>query len=223
VRRGALRYSERVTVHTALPSNYQEALCYPITARRRLLLLNVLALIPLAVMGAGMFALWALYEALDAPLTLAFLDQRLLLSDFDIPAMLVLLLLVLPLHELCHGLAFRLLGVRKMHYGIKPRRMILYAMPAGEAYLGRDQFILATLTPLLFVTALGVPLLLLLPFGARLLLVLVVAFNAAGAVGDLWAVGVVMRFGADALVRDLGDTFVVYIPSDSIPPAPAVG
>lgn len=36
--------------------------------------------------------------------------------------------------------------------------------------------------------------------------------NAGGAVGDLWSVGVVLRYPASALVRDEADSFRIYAP-----------
>ncbi|MCZ7544566.1 MAG: DUF3267 domain-containing protein [Anaerolineae bacterium] len=165
----------------------------------------------MALFGAAMLALSAWYLSIGAPLALPFLDRRLLPPGFDLPALIALLvLLVLPLHELCHGLAFRLLGVGRVRYGIKLSRLVLYAAPAGEAYFRRDAFIAATLAPLAAITLLGAAGLLLSPPGLHLFWALAVALNAGGAVGDMAAVALVRRYPPSTLVRDFGTAFAVY-------------
>jgi hypothetical protein len=199
-----------MTTLTSVPADYEEALYYPITSRRLMLLLNLLALIPLAGVGAVMVGYWGWYESIGAPLMLAPLDRRLLPAGFDVWVMVALLVLTLPLHELCHGLGFKLLGVRRVRYGVKLRQFVLYARPDGDAYFYRNGFILAGLMPLALITLGCVVLLPLAPPGMRLVFVLAAAFNAGGAIGDIWTVVLVLRYPPDALVQDLGDTVMVY-------------
>jgi hypothetical protein len=182
-----------------------------------LVLLNVLAFAPLLLFGAAMFGIWVMYEKLGAPLRPgAFADARLLPRGWDVPALLVAMILIFPVHELCHGLAFKLLGVPRVKYGVIPQRFVFYAKPDGEAYFYRNGFILAALMPLILITLGGLVLLLFAPVGVQFALVIVVMLNAGGAIGDIWTVLVILwrRFPPDALAADLGDTFVVYVPDD---------
>jgi hypothetical protein len=206
-----------MTTLTTLPKNYRQALRYPLGSRRMLLLLNVLAFAPLLLFGAAMFGIWVAYEKLGAPLRPeALADARLLPRDWDVWALLAAMILIFPVHELCHGLAFKLLGVPRVKYGVIPHRFVFYAKPAGEAYFFRNGFILAALMPLILITLGGLALLLFAPVGVQFALVIVVMLNAGGAIGDIWTVLVILwrRFPPDALAADLGDTFVVYVPDD---------
>ena len=212
VLRAALRYSGRMAARTALPDGYAEIRRVSFDSGLLIFWLNVAALAPLALAFGAMLALGAGYEAAGAPLALRFLDRRLLPDGYDLPAMIALLLLVLPLHEWCHGLAFRLLGVKRARYGINLGKMLLYATPAHEAYFPRNEFLAVTLAPLVWVSLAGAAGLLLLPASVRLLLALAVAFNAAGAIGDLMATAVVLRYPPGVLVRDFGEAFSIYGP-----------
>ncbi|MBN1283857.1 MAG: DUF3267 domain-containing protein [Anaerolineae bacterium] len=202
-----------MAVYTELPAGYEQALYYPLTSRRLMVALNVAALVPLALAGAGMLAFLQAYQAAGAPFALHFLaGARLLPEGWDIVALIALLVVTFPLHELCHGIAFKLVGVARVRYGIIPKRLVLYAEPDGPAYLYRNDFIFCALAPLIFITVGGMALAMLLPGSVWLALVLAVMFNAGGAIGDIWTVMIILakRFPPDALARDLGDTFVVY-------------
>ncbi len=200
-----------MTALNALPDGYGEARRFSLESGWLIFWLNVAALVPMVLFGAAMLALAAWYVAIGAPLTLTFLDRRLLPPEYDLLALIALLLLVLPLHELCHGVAYRLLGADRVRYGIKLAKLVLYAAPAGETYFPRNAFSVATLAPLAVITLLGVALLLLTPLSLHLFLALAVAVNAAGAIGDLGAVALALRYPPDALVRDFGDAFAVYL------------
>jgi hypothetical protein len=41
---------------------------------------------------------------------------------------------------------------------------------------------------------------------------LVIVLNAGGAIGDLWMVGIVLRYPPHALVRDEADSIRIYLP-----------
>ena len=74
----------------------------------------------------------------------------------------------------------------------------------------RNEYIAVALAPLTGITLLGMTLMLALPDALVYYAALGVAFNAGGAVGDLWAAVIVLRFPADALVRDEEDGFRVF-------------
>ncbi|MBN1283858.1 MAG: DUF3267 domain-containing protein [Anaerolineae bacterium] len=204
-----------MAVFTALPDNYESALDWRLNLRRWVCLVAA-SLGVLFAAAVVMLAYWVAYEAIGAPLALAFLEIPVLGGAvfYGLVAALILVIAVMPVHELCHALALKRVGVKKIRYGIIWRKMVCYATPAEETYLYRNDFIFMALAPLALITIGCMALMLFAPAWLRLALGLAAAVNANGAIGDIWWVGVVWseRFPPDALVRDLGDTFVVYTP-----------
>lgn len=188
-----------------LPQNYRESLHYVLTEGRRLLWLNVAALLPMLLAIALMAGWWEIV----APVRAASAGD-----PFSVPwwlGVVGMFLIVLPLHELFHGLAITLVGHRA-RYGMKLDKGVLYAT-ADQALFRRDEYIFVALMPVVAITLLGMALMLLAPDGLVYYIALGVALNAGGAVGDLWATIVVLRYSRSALVRDEEDGFRVYTAS----------
>lgn len=125
-------------------------------------------------------------------------------------AMLALVALQVTLHELIHGLFFRLFTGARPRYALK----LMYAYAAApDWYLPRNQHLVTALAPLVLMTAAGLGLLPVVP--ARLIpaLLFVLAANAAGAAGDMVVAGWLLRQPSSALVRDAGDAITVYHPT----------
>lgn len=192
------------TVHpiTILPDNYREAHYISINQRGMLLWLNLMSLIPLVVGGLLIFGVWLVYhEELGGPLAINALPE-------NVPSWLglVLVLLVLPLHELMHGLAIQ-------HYGHRPRYgfklMVLFATSDG-AYFRRGEFIRVALAPLVLISAAGLVVMVFLPKELGYWVALAATLNAAGAIGDLWMTAVALRFDRSALIRDEEDSMRIF-------------
>lgn len=103
----------------------------------------------------------------------------------------ILLILALPiasivLHELVHGFFLWLFTRERPRFGVKG--LFAYASSPGW-YIPRNQYIVVALAPFVLITLVGIGCLMLLPQLAILPLVLVLATNAAGAVGDLAITG----------------------------------
>lgn len=191
----------------ALPDDYQEIHHFSINQRSILLRLNLLSLVPLVLGGLLAFGAWLVYhEELGAPLVLEGLPDRL-----PSGVGLALVLLVLPLHELVHGLAIQ-------HYGHRPRYgiklMVLFATSDG-AYFRRDEFVWIALAPLVVITAAGLVTLAFLPRDLGYWVALAVTLNAAGAIGDLWMTVIALRFNASVLIRDEEDSMRVFAASSA--------
>ena len=76
---------------------------------------------------------------------------------FGIGALLFSLTILVPVHELLHGLAIKFTGARKVNYGAYFRKFIFYA-EADRHVMNRQQFAFVALTPLFvikFVTMVG--------------------------------------------------------------------
>ena len=185
-----------------LSPKYHETLHFVLTEPRRMIWLNISALLPVLLAVLAMAAWWEV----AAPMRAAPSND-----SFSIPwwlGVLGALLIVLPLHELFHGLAIQMVGHRA-RYGMKLNKGVLYAT-ADQALFRRDEYLLVALTPLVAITLLGMALMLIVPDALVYYVAIGVIVNAGGAIGDLWASVVVRRFPAATLVRDEEDGFRVY-------------
>ncbi|TAF66939.1 MAG: DUF3267 domain-containing protein [Cytophagales bacterium] len=70
--------------------------------------------------------------------------------------------LLIPLHELIHGLAYRLVGAKKVSYGANLKKFIFYAL-ADKFVVSYKEFIIVALAPFLVVYLVNIILFLVLP------------------------------------------------------------
>jgi hypothetical protein len=190
-----------------LPANYHEVSYMSINERGMLLWLNVMSLVPLVIVGLLVFgALLVYHDQLGGPLVIHALPE-------EIPpvAGFALIVLVLPLHELIHGLAIRHFG-HKPRYGVK--RFVLFATSDG-ALFRRAEFIRIALAPLAVITVIGGGLMLFLPPNVGSWVGWAVVVNAAGAIGDLWMTSVTLRYDPSVLIRDEEDSMRIFAQMDS--------
>jgi hypothetical protein len=185
-----------------LPEGYAEIRQVVLTEPLLLLRLNLLSLIPLAAMIVWMALWWSLVSR-----------SRLPEPQVDIHwliALPVVFLIILPLHELMHGLTIRLFG-HNVRYGAKLSKGVFYAT-ADSALFRRNEYIAVAVVPFVFITLLVMGLMFVLPQWVAYYAAIAAVFNAGGAVGDLWSVGVVLGYPASALIRDEADSFRIYAP-----------
>jgi hypothetical protein len=185
----------------ALPPGYREVEHLVVTEGRRLLWLNLLSLIPLAVALVIAGGWWLLVVRWRGAMPGAGLPWW---------AGILLILLLLPLHELIHAGTILLVG-HTPRLGAKLDKGVLYATADG-ALFRRGEFIAVALAPLLLITVAGMGLMLGLPDNIGYWAVLGVALNAASSIGDLWMSAVVWRYPANSLVRDEADGIRIYRP-----------
>jgi hypothetical protein len=119
---------------------------------------------------------------------------------------LLLVVLILPLHELIHGVVIARYG-HKPRYGVK--LFVLFATSDG-ALFRRNEFVRIALAPLVVISAVGSAIMLFLPFGLGYWIALAITLNAAGAIGDLWMTAVALRYDPSALVRDEADSMRIF-------------
>lgn len=124
-------------------------------------------------------------------------------------------LLLLPplivLHELCHGLAYRLAGATPS-YGFKfvQSMPVCYASAPGY-WFTRRQYIVVGLAPTFVITAGGLVLMALLP-ALRYPLATALGFHLLGCSGDWWFVGVILRLPRHTEFEDTGTGFRFRLP-----------
>jgi hypothetical protein len=107
-------------------------------------------------------------------------------------------IIILPIHEIIHALAFLLWGGRP-HFGAK-LPMVLYC-GARQQLFRRNQYLVVGLAPLVVITIAGIVLTLLAPAAASFVLFATIG-NVAGAAGDVWVVARLLRQPHHVLVED---------------------
>lgn len=186
-----------------LPSDYDEVRHVQLTEDRLLLWLNVLSVIPIVAMLAVMAVWWVVVSIGREPQ-----------PDMPIPwwvALVAAIVIVLPLHELLHGVTIAYFGQR-VRYGAKLSKGVLYAT-ADQALFRRNEYLTVALMPLVGITLLVMVLMAFVPQWLAYYCGIAAVLNAGGAIGDLWSVGILWRYPAQALVRDEADGFRIYLPS----------
>lgn len=188
-----------------LPPHYQEALHYVLTEGRRLLWLNVASLIPIVLSLMGMAGWWVLVSRLrgDVPEVSGSIPWWL--------GLIAIFVIVLPLHELFHGLAIQSMGHRA-RYGMKLNVGVLYATADG-ALFRRNEYTVVAFAPLVGITLVGMALMLILPGELAYYVAIGVVLNAGGAIADVWSALLIQRFPPSALIRDEEDGFRVFVPA----------
>jgi len=132
---------------------------------------------------------------------------------------LILLVLVMGVHELCHGLAFRLFGA-PVRYGMDLSKGVLFATADGY-YFTRDAYIVIGLAPLVLIT-IGTMIFMIAAGGSlRAMIALMGAVNIGGAIGDMWFVTVCLRYPRTLIARDLGDSVELFNRQSDSSPASA--
>jgi hypothetical protein len=197
----------RFTVLETLPADYLPVRRLEIDSRRTFALLNLLGLIPFFLGLLFFVAISILLNLLGLPPGPDILteENRVTAAALTI----IVTLIMLSVHELCHGLAFQALGARP-RYGVNLRKFVAYASADGY-FVTRDAYIIVALAPLVVISILTVLCLMLTGGGLRFIVALLGAANAGGAIGDLWFVLVCRRYPRDLLVRDFGEGAELYV------------
>ena len=123
------------------------------------------------------------------------------------------LVLVMLIHELVHGLFYWRFAGQRPTFGIKG--LGVYVAAPAEVYFPRNQYLIVGIAPLILLTVVGLLLVTIVPVVVVPILILFVAFNAAGAAGDLLMVARLLSYPPDALMQDSGSGVVVYGPEYS--------
>ena len=188
-----------------LPADYRQAEHLVLLEPQKLLLINVLALIPVVISLIIMGLWWGLVLRFRGSISGGFG------ADWSSWLWIILIFIVsIPLHEGLHGLAILRAG-HKPHFGMMLSKGAFYAT-ADNALFWRNDFIFIALAPLVGITLFGFIFVYLLPDILGYYVGLGVVFNAANSIGDLWMTAVVRRYPPAALVLDQADSICIYVP-----------
>lgn len=122
----------------------------------------------------------------------------------------VAFVLVMPVHELVHGIFYCRFTGKRPSFRIKG--LYLYTAAPSEVYFPRNQYLVVGITPLVLLTLVGLLLMIIVPVVVVPILILFIAFNAAGAAGDLLMFAWLWPYSPDTLMQDNGTSVVVYGP-----------
>jgi len=205
-------FPSRFAVLKQLPERYHLTRRLAIESRKTFIRLNVASLLPLLGTGLVFYLFSTLLDTLQvrAPLSIPANAS----GSLGFAAIMIFTtLLLLSLHELCHGLAFQFFGA-KPKYGISLKKAVAYAS-ATDYYLARDAYIVVGLAPLVILSCLAVVGMALSDGVLRFWIGLLGALNAGASVGDLWFVLECLRLPPTTLARDFGDGTELYTPAPS--------
>ena len=120
----------------------------------------------------------------------------------------IALVLVMLIHELVHGLFYWRFAGQRPTFGIKG--LGVYVAAPAEFYFPRNQYLVVGIAPLVLLTLAGLLLVTIVPVVFVPILILFVAFNAAGAAGDLLMAARLLFYSPDTLMQDNDSGVIVY-------------
>jgi hypothetical protein len=188
------------------PPGYGEVLYWRVTEKlSRVLLINLLS-IPL-------FILWGIFFFWLARTVGQMYAEDTGARQLNLLPFLLSLILVPVLHELVHGISMRIFGAHPQ-YGFLWKLWAFYATSPGYAY-PRWQFMIIALAPLIVLSVVAVLLMALMTGTAWVAITAISAtLNATGAIGDLWIIGLILRYPAYAYVVDERDGVRIFLPGE---------
>lgn len=118
------------------------------------------------------------------------------------------LVLVLFTHELVHGLFYWRFISKCPAFGFKG--IFVYVTAPSEFYFPRNKYLIVGMGPLILLTPIGMMLIVIVPEVVVQILILFVAFNAAGAAGDLYMVARLLPYLPNTYLQDIGTDVLIY-------------
>lgn len=205
------------------PAGYVRAASVTLQGNRRLLMwLNVASLPALVIAGYGFAGLaslvrprliddlgFSLSSSSPAPPSFVFVLFGLLLMPF----------VIVVLHEAVHGLAFWFYTKARPEFGFKG--WYAYAAAPGW-YLGRHQYLVVGLAPLVGISMVALALVAVLPAPLAAVVLLGSVLNAASATGDLYLCARIMTWPASTVIEDRGNGVTWWVPTAPRVPAQRV-
>jgi len=129
------------------------------------------------------------------------------------------MIIVIPFHELVHGLAYRLAGAKKIKYGADIRQMLFYASAPGFV-AGKTTFYFVAFSPFIIINAIFVTGILLGSPDWKWASLVALTVHSSMCIGDFAMVNFFARFpGKEVLTFDEDNTrksyFYIKTPSNS--------
>lgn len=189
-----------------LPANYQPGKMLDFSSGRASLWMNIAA-IPLLFIFSWLFGMVFAFLRPVNPFPNGMWS---VITSFSVKDWLFLLLgviFILIFHELIHGIFFWIFTKEQPKFGL--RGGYAYAS-APDWFLPKYQYASVGLSPFVVISILGIIISSFLPAGFLPYLLVIVSFNAAGALGDMIVVTWILCQARTIFVKDQGDKFSTF-------------
>lgn len=215
----AKKVFQSMQVTTALPTNYHRQATLDLSKNRKAVVGAIVSGIILLLTVGWLLVQFTNLVRPTALEALRFHDILTTMPDGNTSIVLpfrliadaiVALVLVTLVHELVHGVFFWRFAGQRPTFGIKG--LFPYAAAPSGVYFPRNQFLVVGIAPLVLLTLVGLLLMVIAPVVIVPILLLFVAFNVAGAAGDLVMVAWLLSYSPDTLMQDNGSGVIVYGP-----------
>jgi len=208
-----------VQILTKLPSNYRQQATLDLSKSRKAVVSAIVSGIVLLITTG-----WLLvqFTHLLRPTALEYIRFRDILTitpggntSITLPFHLIVdafvaAVLMMLIHELVHGVFFWRFTGRHPTFGI--RGLYVYAAAPSEIHFPRNQYLAVGIAPFVLLTLVGLLLMVIVPVVIVPILILFIAFNAAGAAGDLLMFAWLLSYPPDTLMQDNNTSVIVYGP-----------
>ena len=122
----------------------------------------------------------------------------------------IALILVMLLHEPVHGMFYWRFAGKRPEFNFKA--LGVYVASPSDVYYPRNKYLIVGIAPLVLLSIIGLLLIMIVPDILIPILIFFVAFNAAGAGGDLVMITMILSYSSDTLMQDIGTSVIVYEP-----------
>ncbi len=196
---------EHKNYYSELPENYAEDYVIDAKNKKTIIIMNIAATVISIALVAGSFLI-------SVSKGLRFQGY----TGLIVPALIFLVsnIAYVVMHELLHGLAYKIFTGEKLAFGVS---LTVAFCGVPSLYIKKKAALIAVLTPfVVFSVAFGVPLFFISDPMAFLVVALLFSVHVSGCVGDLFgAFLLIFRYkGKDVLVNDTGPRQTYYLPSE---------
>ncbi len=187
----------------ALPESYKATWKLDMRERKNLLIANLAALAILFIITPLIFAFASSVRPNES--------YRFSLTGvsglLDIFVLVIVLALMLLVHEGIHGIFIWIFTGTRPKFALK----VYYAYAAAPGwYLAKWPYFITAIAPLVVITALGLIAMTFVPLSWVFAMMLLVIFNASGAVGDAWVALALLKRKPSVFAQDDGDVVTFY-------------
>jgi hypothetical protein len=189
-----------------LPNSYKPHKILDLSSTRAAVWLNIAA-IPLLFFYSWLFSQIFASLQVNNPFPDGLWSVVTSFSIRDWFFLLLCIVFILSFHEVIHGTFFWVFTHERPNFGL--RGGYAYAS-APDWYLPKYQYVVVGLAPFAVISLLGIIFATFLAVNLMPYLLVIVCFNAAGALGDMIVVAWILRQANTILVRDQGDKFSTF-------------
>lgn len=157
--------------------------------------LSIIIIIVLIILGSVIMRIFDLFNNIK-------------IEPIDILLLLGATILYIVLHEAVHGICFRIFSGKWGNFGYK----MIYFYAGSKAFYKKREYLIIGLAPIILFGILFLLLNILLPPSKFLFFYILQMINLSGAAGDIYVAFVIRKLPKEAIFRDHGVSFEIYLP-----------